>query len=44
MKLSGSNGDWPVRTGDYRILDEIQDAQLIVLVVAMGHRRDIYQH
>ncbi|WP_427134922.1 type II toxin-antitoxin system RelE family toxin [Pseudarthrobacter sp. S9] len=43
-KLSGSSGDWRVRTGDYRIIYEIQDARLIVLVVAVGHRRDIYQH
>ena len=43
-KLSGRSGDWRVRTGDYRIIYEIQDAQLIVLVLAMGHRRDIYQH
>jgi mRNA interferase RelE/StbE len=42
-KLAGSS-DWRVRTGDYRIIYEIQDAQLIVLVVAMGHRRDIYRH
>lgn len=43
-KLSGGSGDWRVRTGDYRIVYEIQDAQLIILVVALGHRRDIYQH
>ncbi len=43
-KLSGSSGDWRVRPGDYRIIYEIRDAQLSVLVVAMGHRRDIYQH
>ncbi|WP_302846909.1 type II toxin-antitoxin system RelE/ParE family toxin [Arthrobacter sp. cf158] len=42
-KLSGSSGDWRVRTGDYRIIYEIRDAQLIVLLVAMGHRQDIYQ-
>lgn len=42
-KLSGSSGDWRVRTGDYRIIYEIQDARLIVLVVALGHRRDIYR-
>jgi mRNA interferase RelE/StbE len=33
-----------VHTDDYRIIYEIRDAQLIVLVVALGHRRDIYQH
>lgn len=43
-KLSGSSGDWRVRTGEYRIIYEIRDAQLIVLVLAMGHRRDIYKH
>ena len=40
-KLSGSSGDWRVRTGDYRIIYEIQDDRLIVLVVAVGHRREI---
>ena len=43
-KLAGSSGDWRVRTGDYRIIYEIRDAELIVLVLATGHRRDIYQH
>lgn len=42
-KLSGSSSDWRVRTGDYRIVYEIRDTELIVLVVAMGHRREIYQ-
>lgn len=42
-KLAGGTGDWRVRTGDYRIIYEIRDAELIVLVVAAGHRRDIYQ-
>ncbi|WP_241709549.1 type II toxin-antitoxin system RelE family toxin [Arthrobacter bambusae] len=43
-KFSGISGDWRVRTGDYRIIYEIRDAQLIVLVAALGHHRDIYQH
>ncbi|MCU1330961.1 MAG: addiction module toxin, RelE/StbE [Bryobacterales bacterium] len=43
-KLAGSTNDWRVRTGDYRIIYEIQDAQLIILVVALGHRRDIYRY
>ena len=42
-KLSGGSGDWRVRTGDYRIIYEIHDARLMVLVVAVGHRRDIYR-
>ena len=43
-KLVGGDGQWRVRTGDYRIVYEIHDDVLLVLVVAIGHRRDIYQH
>ncbi|TSD58402.1 type II toxin-antitoxin system RelE family toxin [Aeromicrobium piscarium] len=42
-KLVGGSGEWRVRTGDYRIVYEIHDQVLRVLVVAVGHRRDIYQ-
>ena len=40
---NSSVGTEPGRTGDYRIVDEIRDEVLLVLVVAVGHRRDIYQ-
>ncbi len=42
-KLVGGEGGWRVRTGDYRVVYEIHDQVLVVLVVAVGHRRDIYQ-
>ena len=42
-KLVGGEGEWRVRTGDYRIGYEIHDTVLRVLVVAVGHRRDIYE-
>lgn len=42
-KLVGGDGEWRVRTGDYRIAYEIHDDVLLVLVVAVGHRRDIYR-
>lgn len=42
-KLVGGDGEWRVRTGDYRIVYEIYDGVLLVLVLAVGHRRDIYQ-
>ncbi len=42
-KLVGGDGEWRVRTGDYRIVYEIRNEVLLVLVVAIGHRRDIYQ-
>ncbi|AFL73535.1 type II toxin-antitoxin system RelE family toxin [Thiocystis violascens] len=41
-KLSGREA-WRIRVGDYRIIYEIQDNELIVVVVLVGHRRDIYQ-
>jgi mRNA interferase RelE/StbE len=43
-KLVGGDGEWRVRTGDYRIVYEIHDQVLVVLVLAVGHRRDIYEN
>ncbi|MDA8067214.1 MAG: type II toxin-antitoxin system RelE/ParE family toxin [Actinomycetota bacterium] len=40
-KLVGGSGEWRVRTGDYRVVYEIHDDVLLVLVLAVGHRRDI---
>lgn len=37
------SGLWRYRVGDYRILCQIQDHQLVVLVVAVGHRRQVYR-
>lgn len=42
-KLVGGDGEWRVRTGDYRVVYEIRDDVLLVLVAAIGHRRDIYR-
>ncbi|MCG7320378.1 MULTISPECIES: type II toxin-antitoxin system RelE family toxin [Arsenicicoccus] len=42
-KLVGGDGEWRVRTGDYRIVYEIHDGVLVVLVLAVGHRREVYQ-
>lgn len=36
------SGQWRYRIGDYRIIAEIQDDKVIVLVLAIGHRSDIY--
>ncbi|MBT8160695.1 MULTISPECIES: type II toxin-antitoxin system RelE/ParE family toxin [Arthrobacter] len=43
-KLVGGDGEWRVRTGDYRIIYEIRGNVLTVLVVAVGNRRDIYKN
>ncbi len=42
-QLVGGEGEWRVRTGDYRIIYEIVDQRLIVLVITIGHRRDVYR-
>ena len=34
---------WRIRVGDYRIIYEIHDQVLLILVVDVGHRRDIYR-
>lgn len=34
---------WKFRVGDYRLVAEIKDDILIVLMLAVGHRRDIYK-
>ena len=43
-KMKGNNPFHRVRVGDYRIIYEIQDEVLIILVVKIGHRRDIYRN
>ncbi|EAW9895714.1 type II toxin-antitoxin system RelE/ParE family toxin [Salmonella enterica] len=41
--LKGELGEfWRYRVGDYRILCEIRDDELIILVVTIGHRREVY--
>lgn len=37
------NGLWRYRVGDYRILCELRDDELIVLVVTIGHRSHVYR-
>lgn len=36
-------GKWRYRVGDYRILCEINDAEITILIVTIGHRRDVYE-
>ena len=36
------SGQWRYRIGDYRVLAEIQEEKLIILVLSAGHRKNIY--
>ena len=37
------SGEWHYRVGDYRLLAEIQDGKLIILMLTVGHRSEVYQ-
>lgn len=42
--LTGVHGVWRIRVaGDYRVLDTIDDDELVVLIVDAGHRSQIYR-
>ena len=40
-KLAGLDA-WRIRVGAYRVVYQIHDARLLVLVVRVGHRREVY--
>jgi len=42
-KLTGLDSLYRIRTGDYRIVYQVRDDRLIVLVVRIGHRKDVYR-
>ncbi len=37
------SGQWRYRIGDYRLICAIEDCELIILALSVGHRRDIYE-
>ena len=42
--LTGSLSQyWRYRVGDYRILAEINDTEIVIIIVEVGHRREIYR-
>ncbi|TNH92894.1 type II toxin-antitoxin system RelE family toxin [Aeromonas hydrophila] len=34
---------WRYRVGDYRVICEIRDNEMVIVAVMVGHRRDIYE-
>lgn len=36
------SGQWRYRIGDYRLIAEIQDEKIVILILNIGHRSDIY--
>ncbi len=42
--LTGAlRGYWRYRVGDYRIICEIKNKELLILVIEVGHRREVYR-
>ena len=40
--VENKSGEWRYRIGDYRVICEIQDEEIVVLVLEIGHRKNIY--
>ena len=36
------SGEWRYRIGDYRLISHIQDDRVVILILEIGHRKDIY--
>lgn len=43
QKLSGQSDRYRIRQGNYRIIYFIEDERLVVVVVKVGHRREVYE-
>lgn len=41
--VGNKKGQWRYRIGDYRLLCKIENDELLILVVEIGHRKDIYK-
>lgn len=42
-QMAGQHGTFRLRVGDWRIVYEVRDAELVVLLVKIGHRREVYR-
>jgi mRNA interferase RelE/StbE len=42
-KLAGANQTYRARSGDYRLIYEVRNEELIIQVIRVGHRREVYR-
>ncbi|MBI4236853.1 MAG: type II toxin-antitoxin system RelE/ParE family toxin [Deltaproteobacteria bacterium] len=42
-KLKGADALYRIRLGDYRIIYEVRNDRLVILVIKIGHRREVYR-
>lgn len=43
VKLAGEDDLFRIRVGDYRVIYSVENKKLVVLVVSVGHRREVYR-
>lgn len=43
IQLAGGNGELRIRIGNYRVIYTVDNGQLVVLVIELGHRREVYR-
>lgn len=43
LQLSGGDGEFRIRVGDYRVIYDVNDEELVVLVLRAAHRREVYR-
>lgn len=42
-RLKNGNGRLRIRVGDYRVIYRLEEDRLVILVIKIGHRRDVYR-
>lgn len=42
-KLQGGEGEYRLRVGSYRVIYDVNDGELIILVLHLGHRKEVYR-
>lgn len=43
IMILGGEGERRIRVGDYRIIYDVDDGRLLILVLSVGHRREVYR-
>ena len=43
VKLAARENVWRIRIGDYRVVYEIHDERLLILILRVAHRKDVYR-
>ena len=43
-RTANRSGQWRYRIGDYRLICLIEDGELVILALSVGHRREVYEN